>query len=162
MQMFQALLSFPEHHIVLAWWLALAIPLCGPPLWSLLKKVPIWGLNARMSYLENNITVLENLHNNPYGLVVFLAHKATSMALEVVYACVIVTLMEGRSHPIPTPRILYAASITLAGGLAGIALRVRTVLNGLTSFSTNLPAQRQELTRLRALNAKPKILPELP
>ena len=86
MQPIHDLLFMPEHHVALAWWIALLSPLWLPQGILLLKRLPFWGERLRQARINDDIVVLERLHNNSYGLIIYLAFKGGLIFYEVVYA----------------------------------------------------------------------------
>ena len=150
MQPLHDLLFMPEHHVALAWWIALLSPLWLPQSIGLLKRLPLWGDRLRQVRINDDIIVLERLHNNSYGLIIYLAFKAVMILYEVVYASLLSALMAASAHGVPLRSIVFATGLSFGCGLAGTVWRVSSMLTKLVNYETALSALKSERDRYRA------------
>jgi hypothetical protein len=150
MQPIHDLLFMPEHHVALAWWIALLSPLWLPQGILLLKRLPVWGERLRQARINDDIVVLERLHNNSNGLIIYLAFKAILILYEVAYASLLSAMMAANAHTIPLRSIVFATGLSLGCGMAGTIWRVRSMLTKLVNYETALSALKSERDRYRA------------
>jgi hypothetical protein len=83
------ILSWPEHHQGIAWWIAISSPIWVNGAWQLLKVLPVWGAKHRRKQRAIKIQVLEELHGDTNRLVLYLAREAAAIGLQFAYMSIV-------------------------------------------------------------------------
>ena len=104
---------------------------------ALARRVPIWSEKYRQDRIAIDIRILEGLHENTYGLVIYLAEKAAGVVLEIAYAALIAALMADRTS-LSLRWVVFVTGLALSSGVFGIAWRVRTVMKRLSDYDKTM------------------------
>lgn len=137
---FHDIWKFPERHVSLGWWIAFA--LASKPIWRALTVLPVWGSRFRKNQRAAKIRTLETLHQNTYGLVIYLAEDLVQVAFDFAGTCVGLAFV-ARSTSITAASVLLIICANLSSSIIGRGLRINGVLTGLKNYEATL-AQLKE------------------
>lgn len=133
--------TLPEHHPNLVYWIAFL--LASNPIWKVIKYLPVWGSRIRYNQRAIKIRVLESLHQNPYGLVLYLADGVVDVAIEFSTTCLGFLLVLRSIHvPISASSVILFLSATLGSSIVGRSFRLRGIISGLKQYDRTIASLR--------------------
>lgn len=147
MSWLRTIYAFPEHHVSLAWWIALLVLFFFKSLIRLARLLPIWGKKFQRSELARKIRVLERLHQNTYGLILYLADDVVDIAIEFSWTCLMVMIISF-AKGISASFLIFCVALNIGSSVVGRAYRIRGLVRGLRDYDATLERLKNKQTEL--------------
>jgi hypothetical protein len=140
------LLTFPEHHASLAWWIT--ILLASAPAWRFVKLLLGWGTKFQQNQRAIKLRILKRLHGDSFALNLYLARESTEIAVESATTFIIIAIVSRTTTPPIGPSLLlFLCTLNIALSVIGRGWRVRGILNGLADYEATSDRLQKAITR---------------
>jgi hypothetical protein len=143
------ILSWPERHVGLAWWIAIIVssPVWIKWAWRGLRTLPIWGARFQRQQLAVRIRVLERLHGDTNRLVLYLARDVLDLAWDFGWmSCIVAWMAIFKGHAFAVSPAIFFVFI-LGSSLLGNVTRLRRLVRDLQNYDTAIAELKRKQER---------------
>ncbi len=141
------ILRWPDHHIGIAWWIAIFIssPTWIKWAWRGLRALPVWGAKLQRQQRAVRIRNLEYLHGDTYRLVLYLADEAVEMAKDLLNTLLgLVGLAWATHRAVTASSMIIFGALSFGSSLLGNVLRLRQLIHDLKNYPTAMAVLKRK------------------
>ena len=135
--MLQGILTWPEHHIGIAWWIAIIIssPAWLKWAWRGLKALPVWGAKYQRQQRAARIRNLEYLHGDTYRLLLYLAGEAVDLAKDLLNTLLTLLGLAWVLHGnLTVSQVVIFTALSFGSSLFGNVFRLIQLVHDLKNY----------------------------
>ena len=141
------IISWPEHHQGLAWWIAIILssPIWIKWAWRGLRTLPVWGAKFQRQQRAVRIRNLEYLHGDTYRLLLYLAGEAIDLAKDLLNTLLTLLGLAWVLHGnLTVSEVVIFTALSFGSSLFGNVLRLLQLVHDLKNYETALAVLKRK------------------